>query len=89
MAPRQSSKTTLIKVDLLIDLHIKLIPVEIKASETISQSFFGSILQWNEISGTDAANNYIIYGSLENQNRQQGKVLSWRSTGTFIDSLSE
>lgn len=74
-----------IEVDCLINKDGKLIPVEIKSSETITSSFFDSLASWNEISKTSPEDNYIIYAGDEQQKRKHGNVLSWKKVGTFLE----
>jgi predicted AAA+ superfamily ATPase len=75
------------EIDLLIDINQQLTPVEIKASETISSSFFGPITQWNELSQTDPKQNIIIYGGKEGQTRSAGTVLGWESTTNLAKNI--
>ncbi len=76
-----------IEIDCVIDLAVKLQPIEIKAAETISSAFFNSILQWNTLSGTDPSENYIIYAGDMNQARSNGKIIGWKSTFDLVNSI--
>ena len=78
-----------IEVDAIIDFGVKLSPVEIKASETISMSFFDALLRWNEISNTLPENNYVVYAGDENQKRKKGQIISWLSEATLVEKLSK
>lgn len=76
-----------IEVDCLIDLGDKLISIEIKSSETISNNFFSSLKQWNEISDSQSEQNYIIYGGKIEQNRSLGKIINWKNSSNLIYDL--
>jgi len=66
------------EVDLIIEIQGKIIPVEIKASETMQSKFF-EIAQWfkNEI---DTADPVVIYGGTQDQMRSSGRAISWKNT---------
>lgn len=76
-----------IEVDCLVDRGDMLIPVKIKAGETISNSFFKQLLEWNKISDTDPENNNIVYAGKLNQNRSIGKIISWKDSAEFVRNL--
>lgn len=64
------------EIDLIVELHGKIIPIEIKASQTINAKFFDTIVWFN----TQTDNNQqpiVIYGGDQAQTRSQGKVVSW------------
>ena len=67
------------EVDLIIETGGKIIPVEIKASETIQSKFFETLIWFN----AETKNNYlpaVIYGGDQNQTRSYATVLSWKDT---------
>ncbi len=76
-----------IEVDCVLDRAQQLTPIEIKASETISLSFFDALKQWNEISETDPENNYVVYSGKESQKRKQGHILGWHAECDLIKKL--
>lgn len=76
-----------IEVDCIIDTGTKLIPIEIKSSQTISLEFFNAIEKWNEISKTTPQDNYIIYGGNEMQVRNKGNIIGWQSAENLINNL--
>lgn len=78
-----------IEVDCIIDQGTKLVPIEIKASQTIATNFFNGIVRWNELSDTLPADNYIIYAGDTNQKRNKGRIIGWQSAATLIDKLSQ
>lgn len=64
------------EVDLLIELYGKTIPVEIKASQTMNNAFFKTV-NWLK-DQINAEGSVVAYGGDHNQDRAQGKVVSWR-----------
>ncbi len=77
-----------IEVDGLIDLGTKLVPIEVKASETINMGFFDAMQQWNVISDTSPDSNYLIYAGEESQKRMAGQILSWKSIGQLLKKIA-
>lgn len=72
------------EIDCIIEQAEKLIPIEIKAGRTISTDYFKGLNYWNELSGNDPAQGYIIYGGDEMQRRSSGNVLSWKNMNDII-----
>lgn len=66
------------EVDCILEHGNRLIPIEIKSAETIGSDFFTSLMKWNELTGNDPSNAYVIYGGQEKQIRSHGTALSWR-----------
>ncbi len=44
-----------LEVDCILEHRNRLIPIEIKSSETINSDFFAGLIKWNELSGNDRA----------------------------------
>jgi predicted AAA+ superfamily ATPase len=78
-----------IEIDCIIDKGTQLIPIEVKASETLSPHFFDSILEWNAISKTSPKNNYVIYAGDTSQKRSFGSTLTWEAIDNFVNELSK
>ncbi len=74
------------EVDCILDRSPYPKPIEIKASRTISKSFFQGLQYWNEVSGTDPANNVIVYAGDTNQKRSSGTIVSWKNTNSVVGS---
>ncbi|MBN1130685.1 MAG: ATP-binding protein [Chitinispirillaceae bacterium] len=66
------------EIDLLLDLGRYLWPVEIKASETVSDSFFDTLNWWFDLPGNRAKNGTVVYGGKGSQRRGAINVRSWR-----------
>lgn len=77
----------LIEVDCLADTGNTLVPIEIKAGETISGSFFSGITKFNELSGTNSEDNYIVYGGTSKQSRSGGHVIGWQEAASLVEKL--
>lgn len=67
------------EIDCVIQKNNKLVPIEIKASNTIVSDFFSVLTYWKELTN-DPNLGYVIYGGSKNQEWPQGKVVSWMNT---------
>jgi predicted AAA+ superfamily ATPase len=76
-----------IEVDCLIDSGSKIIPIEIKASQTISTDFFDSIGLWNEFTKMSPKNSYAVYGGTRNQTRDFGSIVGWKHSGSLVAEI--
>lgn len=65
------------EIDLLIQSGDRLIPVEIKSGQTVTNDYFKGILFWNKITKTEGG--CVVYGGEMMQNRSNGiKVIPFR-----------
>jgi predicted AAA+ superfamily ATPase len=78
-----------IEIDGLIDLGIRLVPLEIKSGETISSNFFTSIKNWSEIANVNPEDSYIIYAGNTGQSRSGGTIITWQKAGNLIAMLEK
>lgn len=69
------------EIDCIIEHPQKLVPVEIKASQTFNRSFFEHMNKWNQLTETDPGDNIIIYGGNDSQNTKNGRLVSWKTLG--------
>ena len=70
------------EIDLLIENAERLVPVEIKSGQTITEAYFKSLTTWCKISGIDTG--YVIYAGNQTQKRSNGiTVLPYTSTDFF------
>lgn len=76
-----------IEIECLIDMGIKLIPIEIKAGSTPTSSYFDSLTKWNKIASADPQNGYIVYGGQERQLRSAGTLIGWQQAAHLVSSL--
>ncbi|MCF8120389.1 MAG: AAA family ATPase, partial [Deltaproteobacteria bacterium] len=56
-------------------------PVEVKSGKTISPDFFKGLRFWSKISGAEGRHMVLVYAGEMEQNRTEGRVLSWKSLG--------
>ncbi|WP_319560281.1 ATP-binding protein [Marispirochaeta sp.] len=77
------------EIDLIIDFGMKKYGIEIKSSETINEKYFDGLKYWNELTGIDKENMYLIYGGKENMVRNDMNVISWDNIfdGIIKDSI--
>ena len=81
---RDSNKN---EIDLIIESGSKLIPVEIKASETMSTQFFDT-LTWFKEQAEGIRTPIVVYGGDETQTRSKGKVLPWKQVESILKFLA-
>ncbi|WP_202943302.1 ATP-binding protein [Candidatus Amoebophilus asiaticus] len=72
------------EVDCLIEQADILIPVEIKSGRTVASDYFSELTYWSKLSGSDPADNYLVYAVTEGQKRKNGQVLSWKDSDAII-----
>lgn len=70
------------EIDLVVEIGGKTIPVEIKASETMNNKFFDTVIWFQELVQSDQKP-VVVYGGNQMQIRAQGRVLPW----TDVDQL--
>jgi uncharacterized protein len=76
------------EIDLILEAGNKLIPIEIKAGETVSGDYFTAINHWNKISGNNTKNAHVFYGGNLSQNRTTTNVVAWPDYTTWIRKLN-
>ena len=74
------------EIDLIIEVAGKVIPIEIKASQTMSSSYF-EMLTWFQEQTHNKQAAVVVYGGAENQTRSKGKVVSWRKLDALVKSI--
>jgi len=50
------------EIDLLVETNGNLIPIEIKAGQTMRPDYFGQLTYWNQLSGNSSQNSFVVYG---------------------------
>lgn len=71
------------EVDLLIEVGGALIPVEIKAGQTLNRDFFTGLERWTDLAGDRARAPTLIFGGETEQERHGIRVLGWSQSGRF------
>jgi len=72
------------EIDCIIDESQEVIPVEIKAGQTVAKDFFKELEFWKKTTDNPESPHYLIYGGYENQNWPQAQVISWKNVGNLI-----
>jgi uncharacterized protein len=67
------------EVDCILEEGANLIPIEIKSAATITSDMFAGLKKWSNLAQIPPEKGLVIYGGIENQQRSQGRILSWRS----------
>lgn len=73
-----------IEVDCLIEYKGKLLPIEIKSTQTFTLFPTGNLRKITDLAGSNIAEPYIIYGGEHDYNNQGIKVISWRNLSTLV-----
>lgn len=78
-----------IEVDCLIDLGIKLVPVEIKSGESALDRYFDSLNLWNTLADSKNSDGYVVYGGQHSHQAALGNLVSWLDSGSLVQKLSK
>lgn len=71
------------EIDLIIESGDAIIPVEIKAYETMQSSFFDT-LTWFQEQKQNVATPVVIYGGEHTQKRTRGNVIPWLHVASLV-----
>lgn len=63
------------EVDLLVETNGKLIPIEIKAGQTMRPDYFDQLAYWNQLSGNSSENSFVVYGGSRQLSTQMGSFI--------------
>ncbi|MCL4131950.1 UNVERIFIED_CONTAM: hypothetical protein GTU68_044042 [Idotea baltica] len=66
------------EIDLLVDLGGKLLPIEIKSSQTFSPSYFKNLDWFSRTADVPLDDFYVIYGGEQDWEGEHGYLISWR-----------
>lgn len=77
------------EVDILIEQGNRLIPVEVKAGQTVSSDFLRGLNHWSQLAGSASGRAWLVYGGKQNQARQNAEILSWQDIGKLVSFLSD
>ena len=67
-----------IEIDLLFQKRQKLFPIEIKSGKTIQNNFFKNLQKYNQYSGKNRGQSFLVYGGDNEQKRSHCHVLPWK-----------
>jgi predicted AAA+ superfamily ATPase len=65
------------EVDLLIETGGALMPIEVKAGQTVNRDFFSGLERWMQLAGQQARAPTLIYGGHDEQERRGVHVIGW------------
>ena len=74
------------EIDCIFERGGTITPIEIKVSKTADTEALGKLLPWNKLTKTKQTNNILIYGGNEDWKTEKGRIVSWRSAGTLLNS---
>ena len=69
------------EIYVIIEKDQTLVPVEIKAGQTVSQDFFRGLVKWQNIAGGAASKGTLVYAGSKSYEKQEGHVVSWKDIG--------
>jgi uncharacterized protein len=72
------------EIDAIVEENQTLIPIEIKAGQTVSQDFFKGLIKWQKIAGDAASKGMLIYAGAQSYERKEGHVVSWKDIARFL-----
>jgi len=72
------------EVDLVVEQGPKLMPVEIKAGQTVARDFFAGLRKWLDLCGEQAAHPLLVYGGDETWRQQGITVAGWRHAAAML-----
>ena len=67
-----------LEVDLLLERHGALLPVEIKSGQTIAADFFQSLTKWGELAGRAEHPAWLVHGGDQELRNRNVEVVGWR-----------
>lgn len=71
------------EIDIIMQVHGRTVPIEVKASESIESSFFQTLLWFAEESNF-GEKPILVYGGDGDQNRSKARVLSWKNVEKIV-----
>lgn len=78
------------EVNVLIDRGEHLVPIEIKAGQTISSNYFDGLSYWQKLNANaEQQKAYLIYAGESSHDRSQAGVIAWQNMGALLDKMDE
>ena len=72
------------EVDVIVEQGARLLPIEIKSGQTLTQDAFIGLRKWLTLAGDDAGKAYVCFGGDEGYERSGITVLSWKQIGALV-----
>jgi len=76
------------EVDVLIEEGNKLVPVEIKAGQTVSSDYFRGLDRWQAMAKEHSGKAWLLYGGDKAQTRLGYNVVPWAEIGSLASQLA-
>ncbi|MHB8544205.1 MAG: ATP-binding protein [Leptospirales bacterium] len=73
------------EVDVVIERGESLVPVEIKAGQTVSRDYFKGLDLWKEMAGALAPTSWVIYAGQSAQIRDGHNVIPWTDISRLLE----
>ncbi|MDA3832803.1 MAG: ATP-binding protein [Spirochaetales bacterium] len=74
------------EVDIIVDLGMKLMPIEIKSGQTINQDFFVGLQRWQALAGDRATAPALVYGGKESYMHKGIRVYGWDAVEQVLET---
>jgi hypothetical protein len=75
-----------LEVDCVIDRGVELVPVEIKAGQTVASDFFDPLTRFAELAGKSALPGWVVYGGNRTEKRSTATALPWKRIDDLVES---
>ena len=72
------------EIDVVADVGTGMMPIEIKAGQTINRDFFAGLERWTALAGERAVSPALIYGGEENHERRGTRIIGWRKVAETL-----
>ncbi len=72
------------EIDVIADYGGKLMPIEIKAGQTLNRDFFSGLEKWMALAGKKSIAPALIYGGSEKMEHKGVKVFGWEAVGEVL-----
>jgi predicted AAA+ superfamily ATPase len=72
------------EIDVIVEQGARLLPIEIKSGQTLTQGAFTGLRKWLSLAGDDAGKAYLCFGGDEGYERSGITVVSWKQIGDLV-----
>lgn len=72
------------EIDVVADVGTDMMPIEIKAGQTINWDFFAGLERWTALAGERAVSPALIYGGEENHKHRGTRIIGWRKVAETL-----
>lgn len=75
-------------MDAVVELGERLVPVEMKAGQTVAGDFFSGLDRWTELAGMQSVRSWLVYAGNRRYTRQRTEVLPWRAIAELVAEVA-